>query len=394
MPKTFSISVQRPHTGQKGILDNRKRFNVLACGRRFGKTSLGIYLIIETALNARMPFGWFAPTYRLLEEAYRSIKRILQPIIKRSVTSPYPTIELINGAVIDFHTLDDPSTVARGRKYARILIDEAAMCRHLEEAWTQAIRPTLTDYAGDAYFCSTPKGINYFHTLYKMEEHDEDWKSFRLPSTANPFIDPEEIKKAAQGIPSIAFRQEYEAEFLDVAGTRIRREWIQQGNTIPNSCERFMGVDLAISTKDGADYTAIVVMEKDKDNLLYVSDCTRIQASFNDVLKTIQKMADKHAPSLIAVEAVQYQVAVVQELLRRDPRLNVVAVRPRGDKVSRFSILEARYEQGLIFHRSTLPPYFDEEILSFPMGKHDDCVDAMVYAYEALKMGQRTFEAI
>jgi predicted phage terminase large subunit-like protein len=394
MPKSLTINLQRPHSGQKDILDGRNRFNVLACGRRFGKTSLGTYLIVETALQSGKPFGWFAPTYRLLEEAYRAINRILKPVIKRSVTTPYPSIELINGGVIDFWTLDDPSTVARGRKYARILVDEAAMCRHLEEAWTQAIRPTLTDYAGDAYFCSTPKGINYFHKLYKMEEHDEEWKSFRLPSTANPFIDPEEIQKASKGIPSIAFRQEYEAEFLDVAGTRIRREWIQKGQTIPNSCERFMGVDLAISTKEGADYTAIVVMEKDKDNLLYVTDCTRVQASFNDVLKTIQKMADKHTPSCIAIENVQYQVAVVQELLRRDPKLNVIGVRPKGDKVSRFALLEARYEQGLIFHRPSLPPYFEDELLAFPMGKNDDLVDAMVYAYEALKQGQRVFEAI
>ncbi len=149
-----------------------------------------------------------------------------------------------------------------------------------------------------------------------------------------------------------------------------------------------------ISTKEGADYTAIVVMEKDKDNLLYVTDCTRVQASFNDVLKTIQKMADKHTPSCIAIENVQYQVAVVQELLRRDPKLNVIGVRPKGDKVSRFALLEARYEQGLIFHRPSLPPYFEDELLAFPMGKNDDLVDAMVYAYEALKQGQRVFEAI
>lgn len=66
--------------------------------------------------------------------------------------TPAPRIELITGAAIDYWTLDDPSTVARGRKYKRVIIDEAAMARHLEQAWTEAIRPTLTDYRGDAFF--------------------------------------------------------------------------------------------------------------------------------------------------------------------------------------------------------------------------------------------------
>lgn len=392
MARPITVTIQRPHKGQQHILDNRKRFNVLACGRRFGKTSMGINLILETALQSGKPVGWFAPTYRLLEEAFSSTRRILKPVITRSVSSPAPRIELIGGGVIDYWTLDDPTTVARGRKYARIIVDEAAMCKALEEAWTQAIRPTLTDFQGDGYFMSTPRGINYFHTLYKMEDSQDDWKSFRLPSTSNPFISEEEIKKASAGIPSIAYRQEYEAEFLDATGTRVRREWIQKGRTINNSTQKYMGVDLAISTKDDADYTAIVILEQDKDNLLYVTDVVRVRATFNDVLATIQKMARKHNPRTIAVEQVAYQVSVVQELLRRDPNLNVIGVKPKGDKVSRFGILEARYEQGLIYH-GNVPDYFEDELLSFPLGKHDDCVDALVYAYEALKLGSRTFEA-
>jgi len=154
------LVLPRPHSGQKVILDKARRFNVLSCGRRFGKTTLGGNLIADVAVIKRLPVGWFAPTYRLLEEAYRDHKRIYAPLITRSVATPYPRIELVTGGSIDYWTLDDPTTVARGRKYGRVIIDEAAMARHLEEAWTEAIRPTLTDYLGDAFFLSTPKGRN------------------------------------------------------------------------------------------------------------------------------------------------------------------------------------------------------------------------------------------
>jgi len=66
-------------------------------------------------------------------------------------------IVLITGGTIEFWSLDtaDPG---RSRKYARVIIDEAGIVRDLEAAWNEAIRPTLTDYRGDAWFLGTPRG--------------------------------------------------------------------------------------------------------------------------------------------------------------------------------------------------------------------------------------------
>ena len=44
---TLTIELPRPHAGQQAIKDGRARFNVIACGRRFGKTQLGIDLCAE-----------------------------------------------------------------------------------------------------------------------------------------------------------------------------------------------------------------------------------------------------------------------------------------------------------------------------------------------------------
>jgi hypothetical protein len=62
------------------------------------------------------------------------------------------------------------------------------------------------------------------------------------------------------------------------------------------------------------------------------------------VLAFIQSLAEKYRPSVIAIESVQYQAAVVEELLR-STNLPIQAVRPDKDKLTRFLPLEARYEQ-------------------------------------------------
>lgn len=385
------LTLPRPHRSQRIILDEARRWNVVACGRRFGKTTLGGNLLADPVLREGKSVAWFAPTYRLLEEAYNDHRRIYQPVVTRAVQTPAPRIELITGAAIDYWTLDDPSTVARGRKYKRVVIDEAAMARHLEIAWTEAIRPTLTDWAGDAFFLSTPKGGNYFKVLWDLAADGGDWARWQMPTSSNPYIPGLEIEAARDSMPSIAFRQEYLAEFVDAAGARIKREWIRTG-TAPDGLDCSIGVDLAISTKAEADYTAAVVLSRGDDGMIYIRDAARIRAPFDGVLRFVEQMSAKWSPTSIGIEQVQYQAAVVQELLRRT-KLPVRGIRPDRDKVTRFGPLEARYEQGLVVHASDLPAWFTDELLSFPVGRHDDCVDATAYAWLALG-SRRSFAAV
>jgi hypothetical protein len=67
----------------------------------------------------------------------------------------------------------------RGRAYGAVVIDEAAMIPNLETAW-QAIRPMLTDRQGEAWFLSTPKGMNYFKVLFDRGQDPGcgDWASW------------------------------------------------------------------------------------------------------------------------------------------------------------------------------------------------------------------------
>lgn len=218
------------HANQLKIKKEARRFNVVDCGRRFGKTTLGIDLAIEPALRG-YPVGWFSPTYKNLIESWRSMVLLLLPVTK-SANKTEHRIELLTGGVIEMWSLDKPQSV-KGRKYKRAILDEAAIISDLENTWSYVIRPTLTDYQGDAWFLSTPQGTqNYFYQLFlKGQENKENpkrwknWASWQMPTLANPHIKPEEIEDAKRESLPHVFAQEFEALFIDAPGGLIFDTW-------------------------------------------------------------------------------------------------------------------------------------------------------------------------
>lgn len=173
----------------------------------------------------------------------------------------------------------------------------------------------------------------------------------------------------------------YQGDPTDQDGALVKREYLQRGEPPAAFTRVTLGVDLAISTRDHADYTAVTVTGLATDRV-WILHSTRTRAAFHDVIQYIRSIAEQYNPSVVAIESVQYQAAVVQELLR-STNLPVQAVRPDRDKVTRFQPLQARYEQRLVWHAPNLRDY-EDELLAFPGGTHDDLVDSAAYAYNAL----------
>jgi terminase large subunit-like protein len=190
-------------------------------GRRWGKTEYGLHRLTRPALDGQ-PVAWFAPSYKYLAQVWRDFHRALKPVIARS-NATEKRIELVTGGSIDFWSLQD-GDAGRSRKYQRVVVDEAATVKGLEEAWNAAIRPTLTDLKGDADILSTPKGRDFFWKAWTwgQDPHEPEWASWQLPTISNPFIDPSEVEAARRKMPERLYQQEYLAIFLDSAGGVFR----------------------------------------------------------------------------------------------------------------------------------------------------------------------------
>lgn len=245
------------HEGQRRVLAERGRFNVIVCGRRWGKTRLGVDQAAETAFAGER-VGWFAPNYKYLQEAWYGLLDACRAQISRSSKTD-KRIELAGGGIIEFWSLEDEDA-GRSRAYHRVIIDEAAKAPYLEAAWTKAIRPTLSDYRGDAWFLSTPMGRNYFWRLSNLAHDNAEWRTWSMPTSTNPHIDKAEIEAARRDLPEAAFRQEYLAAFVEDAGLVFRKvhnaTWQPPGGPEPGRIYR-MGTDWAQVN----DWTVNIVMD-------------------------------------------------------------------------------------------------------------------------------------
>lgn len=143
-----------------------------------------------------------------------------------------------------------------------------------------------------------------------------------------------------------------------------------------------MGVDLASSERQTADYTARVVTAEDPDGNFYVLSVyqKRIEtghAGFvNDGYLAFQNVA------LVIVETNQFQSTLVQEILSDFPRIPIEGRKSDVDKVTRARAVAAKYEGHKVFHHVSLKDSdFEVQMMTFPKG-HDDMVDALGFSMD------------
>lgn len=209
------IFLQRPHAKQYEILNNRKRFNYLRCGRRFGKTSLISFLVAEKIQGYN---GIFAPTYKDLNEIWVEVKHRFEPIIQ-SKNEQLKQIVFKTGGKIDFWSLEDPNS-GRGRKYHRIIIDEAEKVGKLMESYKMNLRYTLVDFGGDLYMFTTPKGSRTeFDTLWNKAKDSNDSATFQYSTADNPHLPKHEIEAILRDHDEVSLQQEFYGNVVDWAAS-------------------------------------------------------------------------------------------------------------------------------------------------------------------------------
>lgn len=388
---TLTIQMPRPHREQRRIIAEARRINTLSCGRRWGKSVLGVDRLVRPAL-AGQNAAYFTPTYKMLAETWRDLVRILKPATARSNASDH-RLELLTGGVIDMWSLDNPDA-ARGRKYHRVVVDEAAMIARLEEAWQAVLRPTLTDYKGDAWFLSTPRGRNFFWTLWQRGQDPAypDYASWQMPTTANPYIDPLEVEAARADLAERIFSQEYLAVFLDDAGGVFRR--VQDAATAEPQEQAVDNHDYVIGVDWGRhnDFTVAAVVDLITNELVALDRFNKIDYATQTL--RLRALAERFQPQVILAERNSMGEPLVEQLSREG-----LPVRPftttNATKAEVVDNLALAFERGDL--RILPDPILIAELQAFeaerlpsgllrysaPEGMHDDCVMALALAWQA-----------
>ena len=148
----------------------------------------------------------------------------------------------------------------------------------------------------------------------------------------------------------------------------------------------YMTVDLAISQKKTADYTAIMVVGVNKDNHWFILDCSFGRYDPTQTIDEIFKMVGKWSPQKVGVEKVAYQAALSHFLMKEMPRRNmfftVTQLKAQRRKEERIAALQPRFTAGSVWAPEKAGDWWTElmsEMLAFPNGIHDDLLDALAY---------------
>jgi hypothetical protein len=388
--KEVPISIPSLHHGQHKVLTEARRFNVLDCGRRWGKSVLAARLLIHTAFN-RQPVGYFAPTYKLLEGTFKEIYQRVEPMVVKKHDNQF--IELVGGGVVEFWSMEN-QLAGRSRKYKRAIIDEAAFNRNLWGTWTEAIRPTLTDLKGDAWFMSTPKGKNDFYKLFMRGRGDEpNWMSWQMPTSTNPHIDISEIEDARKDLPELAFSQEYLAEFNDNVANPFGFNFIKMC-TVQMSHEQAVcyGIDLAKSV----DWTVIIGL----DRFGQVCHLDRFQRPWNETKNIIMQLP--RVP--LRIDSTGVGDPIVEDIQRTRDQVTGVKYTSQTKQQLMEGLAVGIQQRKIAFPEGVITAElesFEYEMTrtgvkyTAPPGLHDDCVNALALAWAEWQVtGGQTFRYV
>jgi len=375
---------------QQQIHDSDARFKVVSCGRRFGKTFLGGTECLITAIKGGRAW-WIAPTFKMAEVGWRPMAATAMQFPKVEIRLVDRMIVFPGGGSVTVRSAEDPDKL-RGDSLDLAVFDEAAYIK--PEAWTHAVRPTLTDRHGKAMFFSTPAGRNHFWEKYQNGIRQENgWQSWLFPTSANPLMDPEEIEAAKRLLPEMIFRQEYLAEFVDDQGGVFRR--VQEAAILspqdpqPNR-QYIAGVDVAASV----DFTVVSVFDVESKEMVYLDRFNRVD--YPVLIDRLDSVYKRYHLDSMVVESNSIGRPVIDELVTRG--LNIVPFNTTSaTKQSIIQSLQSAFENGQI--RVLNDPVLVGELLSFeakrnasgsfsysaPDGMHDDCVMSLAIAWSGMK---------
>lgn len=177
----------------------------------------------------------------------------------------------------------------------------------------------------------------------------------------------------------------YQQQPRPLGGAFLRREWFRlvRPADAPRGVVWMRYWDLAVSEREGADYTASIAAAMGEDGTVYYRDMVRGRWSWPETRRRMLAQHEIDPPNVVwGVEDTAFQLAAFQELMR-EPALAGraiwrVSVREMGgDKRTRALPLQARAAQGRV--ALVMGPWVEEflaEAVAFPKGAHDDQVDA------------------
>lgn len=285
-----------------------------------------------------------------------------------------------------------------------------------KEANSQTMRQSVWEWYTDVFWTRQAPDARILLTMTRWNMDDlagrildtlsqddsEEWTVLTLPALLENDSHPDDPREHGEAL----WNERYPPEWLEKARANNSYSFaaLYQGKPVPhgdvlfdtaqieildhapkcNTIVRFY--DLAVTAKKHSDYTVGLKLGITKDEDIIILDVYRVQKRMPDVEKDIVQTAAIDGREVrIRFEAEKAGIVQLDYLLQR-PEMRGYTVDkkpPVGDKYTRAQPIASRVKAGKVkLIRGSWNRAFIDELAVFPMGAHDDQVDALSGAYD------------
>ncbi len=301
----------KPRDLQAEIHRKLKRYNVLVCHRRFGKTVLCIMELVDKALRskAKLPkFGYLAPTFKAARDiAWGYMRDYCESIPGATFYENSCEVRFQhNGAIIRLYGVGDDPDALRGLYWDGIVLDEFALMP--ARVWTEVVRPGLIDRNGWAIFIGTPMGRNSFCSYYEAatlgwpdaegkRTKDPEWFGAMYRASETDVLDRVALEGARRQMTQDQYEQEFECSFeAAVPGAVygvLMREALEEGRITALKPQKGLAVDTWWDLGH-SDYTSIWFVQRAGTEIHCVDYYQNHLRDLDHYAEILQRKRDEH----------------------------------------------------------------------------------------------------
>lgn len=209
-----------PHAGQWKVHESRAKRRVVACGTRWGKSTVAVHEALAYLLEPRerMEAWLVAPTYELTKRVFERVVAVLtlhmpHRLLLHQERDHIVRVANLGGGVSELRarSADKPAGLL-GAALDVLIVDEADKVR--DDVWEEYLAARTVDRDGRVLLISTPGSVrSWFYREYRRGGRDPEYASFAMPTRENPHVSADVIAGEERRLEPELFASQYEARF-------------------------------------------------------------------------------------------------------------------------------------------------------------------------------------
>ena len=223
-------------------------------------------------------------------------------------------------------------------------------------------------------------------TVNKIPIIDENGKSAWPEKWPLRAIEEDRQNFALMGATDLWYMNKM-CECISPASQKFKKEYFRYYDVAPplSGMNIYTAVDLAISQKVNADYSAIVTVGVNSSGHWFVLDVEYGRYDPSTTMDAVFSAVQKWRPLTVGIEAVAYQSALMHFLEKEMPQrgifFRIAPLKAEKKKELRIDAIQPRFAVGTVWFKTGAVwlPEIESELLAYPHGAKDDVIDALAY---------------